>query len=285
MRRGTKTVLNLLYLLFAAGGFILIFYTGETGGNAVFLLPTAMIGVYGIIVMVSTSGSQEERSAEHHIDTIYYLGFLYTLMSLVTLFYRLNAVGTADQGDAVFHSALYYVGVSVTTSIAGILFRSMARGHYLKDHGGEDEGLERSYRLLKEIAEEFSHSYRDTFETIKLYLDERTRTAAAIGEQEQAYLEALRVFSGAVESFSRELTATGNSLAGETGRFTRELSAQGDALRELSTASDRVRNGFDSLPLAPVADALAGFRTETGELNGVLDGLIELLERKVERVS
>lgn len=285
MGRGTKTFLNLLYLFFAAGGFILIFFTSTAAGEVVFLLPTAMIAAYGVIVMVSTSSSDEAPAAEHHIDTIYYLGFLYTLMSLMTLFYRLNALDTMDQGDAVFHSALYYVGVSVTTSIAGILFRSIARGRYLKNHAGEDEGLERSYRLLKQIAEEFSHSYRDTFDTIKLYLDERSRTAAAIGEQEKAYLEALHSFSEAIKSFSRDLSGAGETLTGETDRFTHVLATQGDALRELSVAAGHIREEFDSLPLRGITGELSEFRTETGELNAVLDGLIELLERKVQRVS
>lgn len=292
MLRSTKTFLNFLFPLFAAAGFAAIFFCEDIDYDFAFLIPTGLTALYGIVIGSVVSKAYDYDLAEHLIDSIYFMGFLYTLMSLVTLFYKLNGAAGVELGETAVSSAFYYVGISVTTSITGVLFRSMSRGKYLKNHPEDQVSLEKSYELLRSIADSFSSSYTDTFETIKLYLDERTRTAAAVNSKEREYLTALETFITVTERFSRNLTEAETRLVERTDDFAKTLKTQSGTVKEiaestllLSSAAIRIRNELEGLPLEQVNQNLVQFRSETGDLNLVLDSLIEIIERKIERVG
>ena len=292
MLRSTKTFLNFLFLLFSVAGFAAIFYCEDIEYEFAFLIPTGLTMLYGLIIGGAVSRTYDYNLAEHQIDSIYFMGFLYTLMSLATLFYKLNGAIAVEFGEAAINSALYYVGISVTTSVAGVLFRNMARGRYLKNHPEDQEGLEKSYELLKSIADNFATSYKDTFETIKLYLDERTHTAATVNSKEKEYLKALDTFITATERFSRNLSAMESRLAERTTEYAKTLAAQTSTIKEMSESglqlysiTNRIRGEIEALPIEKVNQDLVQFRTETGELSAVLDSLIEIVERKITRVS
>lgn len=310
MLTGTKSFLNVLFLMFSAAGFAVVFYSDQIESEQAFLLPMAFVAAYGL-VLSQTLGSCKDRSfAEHHIDSIYFLGFLYTLVSLVTLFYSLQnelgdlnfaaqeagaenaATPSTAAGAVAMSEALYYVGISVSTSLAGVLFRNMVRGHYLKTHPEDSDDLEQTYKLLSSTAEQFASDYRKTFENLELFLAERAETTKEIGETEQRYLAALQMFTESTTSFSRTLSDTEEELSkkvselgGTIGEYEKALSRLTEMTGEVAETTRRVQSAAGAMPLETTNNQMARFRTGVEELNTVLDSFISILDTKVEKVG
>jgi len=152
--------MNFLFFLFSTSGFAAIFFNDSINHELAIFIPTGLTVLYGLIMGKVLSTSYDTGKVDHHIDTIYFMGFLYTLMSLVTLFYKLNRVIGFEGDQAVISIIFTYLAISITTSIAGVIFRSLVRGHYLKSHPEDDADLEKSYELLKSIADSFSSGYQ-----------------------------------------------------------------------------------------------------------------------------
>ena len=185
MLKSTKTFLNFLFFIFSLAGFASIFLNDQINHELAMFIPTGLTVLYGMIIGGAVSNSFDYALVEHQIDTIYFMGFLYTLMSLVTLFYKLNGVLSVELDQMAISIVFTYLAISITTSIAGVIFRSLVKGSYLKNHPEEDVSLEKSYELLKSIADSFSTSYQDTFDSIKVYLDERLQTTASVDSKEK----------------------------------------------------------------------------------------------------
>ncbi|MFW6223374.1 MAG: hypothetical protein ACOC4A_00645, partial [Spirochaetota bacterium] len=76
MLTATKSVLNTLFLLFSAGGFAVVFYNDLLPEDYAFLSPMVLVVVYGLVVSRALRDCHDASLADHHIDSIYYLGFL-----------------------------------------------------------------------------------------------------------------------------------------------------------------------------------------------------------------
>ncbi|TVQ34850.1 MAG: hypothetical protein EA384_17045 [Spirochaetaceae bacterium] len=298
MLRATKTVLNAAFLVFAVGGFALIFFSREllqlVEMEVAFLAPTALVTAYALLVWRLLAHCYEQAFADHHLDSVYFLGFLFTLFSLVTLFRDLHSGLSLQQGDgsAQVAGALYYVGISVSTSIAGVLFRNMARGAWLRDHPEDPDHLQKSYELLKSIADGFSANYRQTFEQIQLFLAERQQGLSVLTEREKEYLAALERFIGATNGFSSALDGSQREMGRRIEELAGALERQATTVAEFSNMTDafsrsaaRVHAQAERLPLEAVNEELQQFQRGVGELNEVLDSFISLLETRVERVG
>lgn len=327
------STVNGLFVLFSIAGFVLIF-AGETMEPPVaYFAPTAVVMLYALVVN-STVGKWEDRSlAEHHLDTIYFMGFLFTLFSLITLFYRLQydgsgggfgagggfgsgggfGIGSSDFGGAdtsidgiaggfgngsvgiggadisiggvadgfggagdgtdgdvgvsTLAPALMYIGISVGTSIAGVLFRSIARGSYLARHP------ERSV------------------DTIEAFLAERAETTQALQEKEEQYLTALQRYIDATERFSVGLEDSRELLLPRVEAVSRVVADQTRHLQEMNNLSKRFGDTLTEVdrraaaaPWETVTEDLERFHRGVSELNQVLDSLFTVLEHKVERI-
>ncbi|MFW6215237.1 MAG: hypothetical protein ACOC45_04745 [Alkalispirochaetaceae bacterium] len=304
MLRSTKSFLNLLFFIFAATGAGIIYMAGElTDGQALFI-PVALVAVYGFLVQRLLQDCRDHALADHHLDSIYFLGFLMTLTALAVFFYELqtgpgdalplvpegtlsDSVARSNEADPIV-GALYYVGVSVTTSLAGVLFRNLARGAYLRDHPEEDSRLEETYDALLAAAERFTSGYQSTFERLELFLKDREEAVRERRELEGREREAAARFIEATEAFSRALTearmnlvngaAVVESEAASLARATARFSAEADTAGE---STERLTARLESMPLSQLTDELGEFRGRTRELNLVLDSLIEIIEGKV----
>lgn len=261
---GNRSALNTLFLAAGAGGFVLIYGAGAE--TADLLAPTFVVVGYAVLVRLGTKYMSDQPLAEHHIDSIYFLGFLFTLFSLIALFASLQENGIDAAGDIGF--AFTYIGISVATSIAGILFRSIVRGAWLKDHPEQ------------------------TVDSIEAFLAERASTVNALAAKEQAYLAALSSFVDATDSFSQDLGRARAALVPEVDALAEAMSRQNgqvERVTQLATSftdvSDDMHRRAQSLPFNTIAGEMSRFNTGVSELNTALDSLITLLERKVERVS
>lgn len=264
--RSDNSGLDFFFLLAGVSGFIAIFFSEAATGNFVYLLPTLIILVYALAVGATLVHCEDRTLAEHHIDTIYFLGFLFTLFSLVTLFFRLHN-GTVT-GAELLSRVVVYVGISVSTSIAGILFRSIVRGTYLRRHP------ERSV------------------DTIEAFLAERETTTRALSRKESRYLKALDRYVEATNAFSQGLEGSQGALVSQVESIARVVETQAASLEAFGSATARISETVAimerraaSLPIESVSRELETFHQGVRELNLVLDSLITVLETKVERVQ
>ena len=292
MLRTTKTALNAAFVLFACAGFGLIFFDRLIEYRYIFFAPTALVMLYALLVHRLLGNCYEQPLADHHLDSIYFLGFLFTLFALITLFYRLQYGLQAGDGSVQVSRAFYYVGVSVSTSIAGVLLRNMARGAWLRDHPEESDQLEKSYQLLKSIADSFSANYRHTFQEIQLFLQERRESLSALSETEKRYLDSLERFIGATNAFSGGLEQSQQQLCARVSELQSALQQQSETVagfarlgEAFTHASRQLHAEAERAPLAAVNGELERFHGGVAELNLVLDALISVLEARVERVG
>ena len=262
---------NLSGFFFFAGiaGFLTIFYGEEMESSLAYFAPPVIVLVYALVVGALTKSCRDQALAEHHIDSIYFLGFLVTLFSLVTLFYRLQngAVQTETDGTVQLARTLTYIGISVSTSLAGVFFRSFFRGNYLRAHPEQ------------------------SVDTIDSFLAERAGTVDALNRREKEYVGALKKYVRATESFSTGLTESQQRLTPQILELARVLSDQNTQLRDLAQTSalfgetvHSIRKHAADVPWSGVTGEMERFQQGVRELNEVLDALIIVLENKVERL-
>ncbi len=219
------------------------------------------------------------------------MGFLYTLFSLGTLFYRLHYDQIAGTDGEPVALVLYYIGISVTTSIAGILFRIIVQGFYLSRHPGKEEDIHKTYQLLQSVAESFVQNSTEAFRSIQLFLEERSENAQLLEKREKEYIENMHKLSEASHGFCLRLSeAEDELLRGLEGFHTSlekqrgELEELGRVEQELAHFRERIGKETRDFPLTEIRHELEDFKTGTAELNEVVDSLVSLLERKVEKV-
>ena len=291
MVRQEKTLLNATFAVAALVGFAIIAFVDPAGVAVVFFIPTGVVALYAMIVAGMLKSCDESALGEHYLDSVYFLGFLFTLISLAVMFARLQSgLARLTEGEQIM-LVFHFVGVSVTTSIAGVLFRNMARGGYLRDHPERTGDLEKSYKLLKKIADEFSSSYSETFETLRLFLDERRDYTERLVSAEKQYVESIERCAEATAGFIETVASAESVTTGGVNEFSLALETNTDSLvrfneltAQFALAAGRVASEAERLPMREVNDELASFGTGVGELNTVLESLISVLDHKVEKV-
>jgi hypothetical protein len=113
----------MITLFFALTGFTSIFFNNQMEHHLAFFIPAILIVFYGMIVGFSQTNCQNEVLVKKRVDTISFMGFLYTLMSLGILFYKLKVLGGAVPDSLALVIALTYLAIAITTSMAGLIFR------------------------------------------------------------------------------------------------------------------------------------------------------------------
>lgn len=286
----TKTFLNLLFVGAAGSGFAIIFFETALAARQELVLLVALVGAYALLVTRLLRGCVDRGLAEHHLDSIYFLGFLLTLVSLLTLFVQVQEISVST--PAALSEALHYVGISVTTSLAGILGRNIGKGNYLKHHPEQEDSLEKTYALLQQTAERFAGEYRKTFEKLDTFLSERAEVTETILKREQEYGQALGRFTDATSQFSSRLAENQAELSGRLAdlrsgvdEYARHLGRFNEITEQLSATGEGMRRRAEELPLDQTSAELERFHGGVKELNQVLDSLIGLLDEKVEKVG
>jgi len=310
MTKGTKSFLNFLFFICAVGGGVSIFYSDLLISEYALLLPITAVVLFAFSVAIAQKAGTDAESAEHYAESIYFLGFLFTLVSLATLFYRMGAGGLGSavpgiSGEAasagltasrqlllsteILENTFSYIGIAVTTSVAGVLLRNIIRSKFLKNNPGGQGDFESAVLQLKLIAEGMNGGFSDTMSAIGSYFEERKDLAGVIKKKEKNYVEGLENFTVAVNSFSRRLGEVEKDLLGSAETLGRHLEKQAEGIAAvdggLKSFSDRLhslKNDTDAIDLKGTSEQLASFSRETGELNAVLDSLIDIIERKVD---
>ncbi len=271
--------------------FIMIIFAGVgtaalTDSQALFL-PAALVLLYGVVVAFATRRCGDFSLAEHHIDSVYFLGFLFTLISLLMLFTRVqfsregwDAGGAGGEMWQVFS----YVGVSVSTSIAGVLMRAVVRSFYLHHHPENSDSLERSYELLARVADQFSSRSGETFDGITAFLRDRQETQQSLAEAEEGYRQSIERFVQETDRLSTSLSGAGQQLAGHLVGTAEVVAAHRDEVEQFLTLSRRFAAAADDAPVAAITSELQEFRRGVAELNLVIDSLVDVLEQRVGQI-
>jgi hypothetical protein len=306
MSKGTKAFLNFMFFISASAGAAAIIAGDRFTVDYSFWVSTGAVVFFGLIVAIAQKSGADAESSEHYTDSIYFMGFLFTLVSLATLFYRLGAGGLgsglaagADSGirtselmnltTKMIEETFSLIGIAVTTSIAGVFLRNIVRSWFLKNHSDGEQDFEAAVLELKKIAEGMGGGFTETMNAIGNYFEERKELAGKIKKKEEDYLRGLETFTDAVGNFSRRLEEVEKSLVAGSGALGDNLRKQAEGIHtadeSLRSLSDRFRSmkiESESINLKSAADHVAAFGRETGELNAVLDSLIDIVQRKVD---
>jgi len=133
MNRSTKFFLNYLFIIFTFAGFFIIFFNDTIEHALALFIPAAMVLLYLFLVGTALNNCNDYQHAEHQIDRGYSLGFLYTLISIVAFFYRVKDFAGLMPDQLVLAIAFIYLTISITSSIAGIVFGNIVLKNYKKN--------------------------------------------------------------------------------------------------------------------------------------------------------
>ena len=85
-----------------------------------------------MIVGLSLVNNQNKILVKRRIDTINIMGFLYSLISLGTLVYKLKVFGGMVPDSFALSITLSYLAISITTSLAGLILHGLFQGIFIK---------------------------------------------------------------------------------------------------------------------------------------------------------
>ncbi|MDF1569515.1 MAG: hypothetical protein RQ801_07475 [Spirochaetaceae bacterium] len=317
MTRGTRGFLNFMFFVAAIAGGALIVYSKELMPEVAAFGPSAAVVMFALIVAVAQKAGADGEISDHYADSVYFLGFLFTLVSLATLFYRLGEGGLGgsltaetlgdealEDGSAVLtllesqrmalstrmlEETFSLIGVAVTTSIAGVLMRNMVRSWFLKNHAGGSGDMEQAVVELKKIAEGMSGGFADSMQAIGDYFEERKDLAGQIRKKEKSYLSGLENFIESMDRFAGRLNEVEKNLAGSSEAMAANLKVQAQGiseadagLRSMAAQLKSLKAESSEVNLKKTAEEVAAFNRETAEFTAVLDSLIDIVERKVD---
>ena len=298
MKRSAKTFANFLFPLFALGGFFYIYWIDLTGLAEqelilMMLVPTFLVGIYALLIFGLTNRSKDGEVADYYSESIYFLGFIYTLISLFVFAVKLipDSEGTLPANALTF--SFHYIGISVTTSMAGVLFRNMTKAAYLKKHPtDESDVISHVVTKLTEYSEVFAKTYSGVAEEINSFLKERKEEISLLSEKESKYVQSLATFNDAVDAFCRRLSEQGREIASTTNVFEQSIKGQESTLKTMSDIVSSLSNSvsttshqIENLNLGPLANDMSSLRVEISELDAVVESLIDIIQLKVEKLG
>ena len=295
-----RILLTTLFLVFAAAGGAGLFYPELLFGDVTMLLsertamllPAGLTAAYGLITAVLLRGVGESESAEHYVDSIYFLGFLFTLLALAALFFRLYGIDLTSPGSRMVQAVLPYLGAAVTSSVAGVLLRTVLQGLASAGSRQDEDELQRTYEALQATAQEFSRNSQKSFESLQTFLQERSERVSLLEQREQAYIAALEKLTASAERFSSGLSQAESETLEQISAYGRVIEQHQEQVEEigrldraLADLTELISRKTEELPMEEINRQLREFETGARELNDVVDSVVTLLERKVEKVS
>ncbi len=129
----------MISLFFSIAGFITMFFNDRMEHHLFLLLPAILIVIYGLIVGLSLINNQNKTIEKRRIETINIMGFLYSLMSLGIMLYKLKKLSGMVPDSLALVIALSYLAICITTSLAGLLFHGLILEIFKKSLPVENE--------------------------------------------------------------------------------------------------------------------------------------------------
>lgn len=274
--------------LIAGGAFILLSkLTFNASAFLVTSVPCLLMMGYAILVAFSKRlRLREDQSA----DNFYYMGFIFTLISLAISLYQYGAAGSLD-------SIVRNFGVAIATTITGItlriIFNQMRRDPVEVEHYSRLDLAEASNRVRREldgVEKEFQHFRRsnqqmlaEAFHEIR---DEVARSAAeSLKASQQLAEQVLGATKAASETVTSELKAT--DLKAELDQTTKNLRRITTALAKASDQIEKSAGSFVTQisSIAPLDDRLRPLIERLDQSIQQLRGGLEAQTSVIEKIQ
>ncbi len=239
------------------------------------------------------SGRGDEIS--HAGDDLYYLGLLFTLVSLIYTLVVLFILGGVGDTAARTHEMIGSFGIALFSTVAGILGRVIL--HSRRDWQGEGassnggviatipfEDLDLLARRLRAemsgAADAFSHYTRSTLlqaENTKRHAEQianqfaeklREDTAAAVANTEELY----RKWADRVDSTSHDLERRFGKTVGDLAALVEGLGSAADSFRGATAGAEQTRGALEALGRSVVA-VTDGLDRNVGDVVAALETL------------
>ena len=191
--RNSLTSQFLAVVIVASGGSILLSTRPHSWAPAVWAAGSMLV-----YLLISWRMHREEMTTESFADNYYYLGFLLTLVALVTVLIRLSTL----EEDEILRTVLSQFGLALVTTLVGLAGRtvlmmlrvdredSTARLQATFEAAYDD--LTRALRRVSTVAETFSGDFQARLEASLETIDESMRRFKTIMDQASNQLSPAR---------------------------------------------------------------------------------------------
>lgn len=215
----------LFFLVFIAGtvGIIILKYRGVTQAW-VTAWPVALMFVYLILVRTS---QRFDLSSDRAGDNLYYMGFLFTLVSISYSLYDFSRIGLDQSNDAA-RSIVVNFGIALATTIVGLALRVT-----MMQVRGDPAEVERIARV------ELSQSAAALKTEIDLVIGMLSQTRVA---SEKAVLDVKTEFKNAAQQVAGDMLSTLDTLKSGATKHN-------NAAARLVTSIEKLWDRVDKIPV------------------------------------
>jgi ABC-type transporter Mla subunit MlaD len=249
-KQGRPESLRALFLIFLIGGAFGILVGGliETFIPAVGLFVTVAVPIscMGAYIYYGISTDRSNRGAESFADSIYYMGFLLTLVALISSMFTITSGAENTTGLA------FRFGVALITTVIGLA----ARTYFANFRITPEDELGRLKAEEATSARELRNKYRDLSETMSLQMEALEATLQKanddVEEASEALIDSASSLEESVSSSVSTIDEVLESLEDTTSRFSSELGQSMEATSsKLQQAGEDLKDKVRSVELPP----------------------------------
>lgn len=255
---------GLFLAFFAGGGFLILLMKSLTASPLLaVLLPIVLMGSYACLLV---EWPDLRAKVDFAGDNFYYLGFLYTLISLAISLYQFNTEGATG-------SIITNFGLALTSTILGLAGRILLNQPQ-DEEGAEAKAREDLARANRRLRAEMEYSidefqqFRAEAKRVFEQLDRGVAAAGAALERQLEHLESGAARFGALRQRVAEVdeAAAGavRDIQAQRERFVSESQAVSDSLQQLlaSFRSVDFRREFIEELIEPTSEQFQGLARE-----------------------
>ena len=141
------------------------------------IVPPVLVFIYGIILFWAQNKYRVALSSESK-DSPYFLGFLFTLTCLLSMFLRIDLIKTTPPN--IFAVLIPQIGTALSTTIVGLIMR-----HIIISYDPAYSENEKLWRMATEELKENVNTYRVAQEKLIELIDDFCKTRKKLLEDEQ----------------------------------------------------------------------------------------------------
>ncbi len=246
--------------------FVIVFIIGATGmiGLKTFEIPQLYVTIFPVSLMliyayILVKVRQRRLSEDQSGDNLYYLGFLYTLVSLSYALYKFTSLTEQSSATASMDPIINSFGIALATTIVGVMLRIMFNQmrHDIVDVEAEAriELAEAATRLrteLNQITLDMNHFGRATKQSIAEGLQ------AVSQEASEAMSQSATKFGDVAEILGARMGETLDKFALNTQQLNATSGGMVDAIEALLKRVESIEAPSDLITtkIMPAMDAI-----------------------------
>lgn len=203
---------------------------------AITIVPVGIMILYAVAILAGDRFLMRDETAG---DSLYYLGFLYTLVSLAVALFQFSV----DDGSGI--EIVRNFGIALATTIVGLAGRVLLA--QLRQAPAETEAITR--RSLTEAARELRDELRMIINDMKVF---RLEVAQQASEGvEKVTSETIARLTAAADQFSQASTSIMGRLDATFGEFGDNAKALARSSRQMVTSAEKLTARLDAIEAPP----------------------------------